>query len=341
MLTHVALFAGLGGFIVAGNRNGFRTVFANEVEEACGFVLRHNFPEATLYLRDVRELHSSEFSELNEGIDVLSAGFPCQSFSVAGENLGFDDERGRLFFEIPRICSEMEKFPKVLLLENVANLKNFDGGARLKTVINELRRIGYWFSESNAQVMDSYEYAYTPQKRSRLFMVAVHSDYFRKNKFQFPLPNQGKSTKNLWDFVKKDSPGNMRYYLDPENKYARMIQRCAAEVGDNRLFQIRRIDVRACPENICPTLTANMGGGGHNVPFLVDSLGVRRLSIPEVCALQCLRPTEFSFPMGMTESTILTMLGNAICIDVADRLFLSIRELLKEVCADEPALELS
>ena len=205
MYTHAALFAGLGGFIVAGNRNGFRTVFANEVEEACGFVLRKNFPDTTIFQRDVRELDPTAFSELNEGIDVLSAGFPCQSFSVAGDNLGFDDERGQLFFEIPKICSSMARFPKVLLLENVPNLKMFDNGSRLKTVINELHKIGYWFSEANTQVMDSYEYADTPQRRARLFMVAVHSHYFRKNKFQFPQPPQNRPKKNIWNYINGSS----------------------------------------------------------------------------------------------------------------------------------------
>ena len=84
-----------------------------------------------------------------------------------------------------------------------------------------------------------------------------------------------------------------------------------------------------------------MGGGGHNVPFVVDPYGVRRLSLDEIVRLQCLRPGECKFPAAMTESTILSMLGNAICIDVADLLFSSIREVLKEVRIDEPELELS
>lgn len=327
--------------MIAAKRNGFRTVFANELEEACGFVLRQNFPETTLYLRDVKKLKPEDFSELNEGIDVLSAGFPCQSFSVAGDNQGFDDERGKLFFEIPRICSEMQHFPKVLLLENVANLKNFDGGSRLKTVINELRRIGYWFSEANAQIMDSYLYGDTPQRRERLFMVAVHSSYFKKNKFQFPSKTNMPEKGDLWKYLNRTMKAEEHLYLDPENKYARMIQRCAEQYGKNRLFQIRRIEVRACPEGICPTLTANMGGGGHNVPFLIDDFGIRRLSISEICSLQCMRPTEFSFPGGMFENSKLMMLGNAICIDVADLLFQSIRTVLKEIYEDASVLELS
>jgi DNA (cytosine-5)-methyltransferase 1 len=330
MYNHVALFAGLGGFIIAGNRNGFRTIFANEILESCGFALRQNFKDTRLFLRDIRELMPEEFAELNEEVDVLSAGFPCQSFSVAGDNLGFEDERGKLFFEIPRICQSMRRFPKVLLLENVPHLKVFDGGSRLKTVINELRKIGYWVSDTSTEILDSYDFGDTPQRRERLYIVAVHSNYFRKNKFKFP-ERIAADKKDLWTYVRRDSKADPKIYLDSENKYARMIRREADRVGCDRLFQIRRSIVRVCPPNICPTLTANMGGGGHNVPFVVDDYGVRRLSVDEVARLQCIDPKEFKFPIGLVDSAKLAMIGNAICIDVVDLLFKQIRNILDEV----------
>ena len=340
--THVSLFAGLGGFILAGNRNGFKTVFANELEPACGFTLRFNFPEITLALRDVRELVASDQAELEQGIDVLSAGFPCQSFSQAGDNLGFDDERGKLFFEIPRICKELNRFPKVLLLENVPFLKIYDSGSRLKLVINELRKIGYWIGENNTRILDSYDFGNTPQRRERLYIVAVHSSYFRKNKFQFPTIKV-ESHESLWSIINREQKGPDHLYLDQENKYCRMIKRAAEDKGINRLFQIRRIEVRACPEDVCPTLTANMGGGGHNVPFVVDNWGVRRLGVDEIMKLQCIGSEELRFPSGLVESSKLSMLGNAICIDVVDKIFKNIRCLLEDevVNYEQEATELA
>ena len=80
-----------------------------------------------------------------------------------------------------------------------------------------------------------------------------------------------------------------------------MIEREAAKVGDQRLFQIRRGSVRANPPGICPTLTANMGGGGHNVPFVIDDFGIRRLSVAE-CLLTGFSTSELSFPDGMSDS---------------------------------------
>jgi len=334
MYTHVSLFAGLGGFIIAGNRHGFRTVFANEIEKACGFVLRQNFPDVTLSLKDIRKLDPVSYAELQGDIDVLSAGFPCQSFSMAGDNRGFEDERGQLFFRIPEICKTMRRFPKVLLLENVPFLKIFDGGARLKIVLNELRRVGYWVSEENVAILDAYDFGDTPQKRPRLYIVAVHSSYFKKNKFKFP-PSKEVKHKSVWAYIERAERADPKLYLDPENKYARMIQGAADEYGTNRLFQIRRTDVRACPEGVCPTLTANMGGGGHNVPFLVDEWGIRRLSVDEIALLQCIRQDELVFPTALQESSKLMMLGNAICVDVVAQIFECIRELLSEIYKDE------
>ena len=282
----------------------------------------------------MRDLDPSGYSELEESVDVLSAGFPCQSFSVAGENLGFDDERGKLFFKIPDICKRMRRFPKVLLLENVPYLKIYDGGARLKIVLNELRRIGYWVSEENVAILDSYDFGDTPQRRERLYIVAVHSSYFRKNKFSFPAPKMVHH-KSVWDYIKRDQRSDPKLYLDPESKYARMIQRAAEKDGIDRLYQIRRTDVRSCPKGTCPTLTANMGGGGHNVPFLIDNWGIRRLSVDEIALLQCIRTDELVFPAGLTESSKLMMLGNAICVDVVAKIFEQIRSVLSEVYKDE------
>ena len=101
--SHLALFAGMGGFIAASNRIGFKTVFANEIEGSCLNVLRESFPKLTTSAEDIRNLSQEHLQDLQSGVDVLSAGFPCQSFSQAGSNKGFDDERGKLFFEITRL----------------------------------------------------------------------------------------------------------------------------------------------------------------------------------------------------------------------------------------------
>lgn len=315
--NHVALFAGLGGFIVAANKAGYKTIFANDFEASCVSTLKATFPKTTISSTDIAKLSVEDELQGLDAIDLLSAGFPCQPFSGAGENLGYEDPRGQLFFEIIRLCRELPEPPKVLLLENVSMLKIFDNGARLAPIIQELRGLGYWVSTSNAMILNSKDLCGSPQNRERLFIVAYHSRYFKRNYFGAPLQNQSKP-KSLWSLIDRNTKADDSHYLDEENKYARMIRRAAEQDGTERLYQIRRVMARTCPENTCPTLTANMGGGGHNVPFLIDDYGIRKLTIEECLKLQGYDEGEIIFPEGLTQNQKYTMIGNAIYPEVAE-----------------------
>jgi DNA (cytosine-5)-methyltransferase 1 len=327
MLRHVGLFAGLGGFAFATRRQGIYTAFMNDVDPFAVATLKENFCDTKNCLADVRKLEPSHYAEFNEDIDILTAGFPCQSFSQAGDNLGFDDERGKLFFEIPRIIASLPNPPKVVLLENVAHLKSFDNGSRLRVVVNALRKAGYWLGDSSIQIIDSFSHSRSPQKRARLYIVAVHSNYFSKNRFEFPKPISTPE-KLLWRLIDKENRGPDQTYLPEGNKYEIMIRQAADENGSNRLYQIRRIAPRACPPNICPTLTANMGRGGHNVPFLIDNWGVRRLSVEECLRLQGFSDGELEFPKHVIEKDRLMMIGNAVSVDVAEAILAQIKTVI-------------
>ena len=101
--THIALFAGLGGFIQATQKLGIKTLVANDNDPSCIKTLEHNFPDISVINSDIRDLSINLVVKDNE-IDLLTAGFPCQSFSQAnGDVRAFDDPRGKLFFDIPRI----------------------------------------------------------------------------------------------------------------------------------------------------------------------------------------------------------------------------------------------
>ena len=116
--SHVALFAGLGGFITAANRAGFETIYANDNDPYCCRTLNETYPDLNVSQTDIRKISVENELKKIDGVDLLSAGFPCQSFSPAGDNMGFDDERGQLFFEIVRICKELNEPPKVVMLES-------------------------------------------------------------------------------------------------------------------------------------------------------------------------------------------------------------------------------
>ena len=135
MLKFIDLFAGIGGFRIALENLGFKCVFSAETNKHACLVYKTNFN--TDPYCDITKLNAFDIPDF----DILCAGFPCQSFSIAGFKKGFQDTRGTLFFEIERILRE--KKPQYFLLENVANLKNHDNGKTLHIILNNLQRIGY------------------------------------------------------------------------------------------------------------------------------------------------------------------------------------------------------
>ena len=109
-----------------------------------------------------------------------------------------------------------------------------------------------------------------------------------------------------------------KYYQEVGTKYWDMINSSSEEFGRDRLYQVRRSKIRACPEGTCPTLTANMGGGGHNVPFVFDDYGLRRLTENECLHLQGYNEQEVIFPDTLNKATKYSMIGNAIYPKVAE-----------------------
>lgn len=163
--TYASLFAGIGGFETALNRLGGRCVFASEIDKHARKAYE------VLYGGDVLHGDITKIDAKNvPDHDLLTAGFPCQAFSVAGKRKGFDDTRGTLFFEIARIAKE--KRPKALLLENVKGLVNHDKGRTLNTIVQTLCDTGYTV---DFNVLNS-KYFGVPQNRERIFIIAVRND---------------------------------------------------------------------------------------------------------------------------------------------------------------------
>ncbi len=148
---------------------------ANEIDKYAGvtYSLNHSHP---LVLRDIHELQTQEIPR----IDVLTGGFPCQAFSVAGYRKGFKDPRGNVFWEIVRILDE--KKPSVVFLENVKNLTGHDGGKTFKVVVEALESLGYHVSY---KVMNAAQYSKIPQNRERIYIVGFKNKKHFKD-FQFP-----------------------------------------------------------------------------------------------------------------------------------------------------------
>lgn len=159
-LRFIDLFAGLGGFHQALSALGHRCVFASELDPALAELYERNF--GIKPAGDIREAYRSVPAH-----DILCAGFPCQPFSKAGEQLGLACRRdGKLFDEIVRLLRH--HLPARVLLENVANLRRHDGGATFVRMTDDLRVLGY---AVDARVLSPHKFG-IPRVRDRLFVVA-------------------------------------------------------------------------------------------------------------------------------------------------------------------------
>lgn len=306
------LFSGMGGFCMGFKKAGINVIWANDVDEYAAMTFKYNFPSVYLYEQDIKTLSVKE--NALEPVDILAAGFPCQSFSQAGNRKGFDDERGMLFFEVIRILKEFGKNrPEILLLENVPNLQYGDHGRWFHTIIREVQRAGYWFNFNSCKVLNTSEISDIPHRRERLFMVAFSTDYFPMNSFVFP--EKGKSLRILSEFIDRSRPAPDGEYLSEDNRYYAMISEKIKEGSESSIYQLRKYIVREY-KDICPTLTANMGAGGHNVPFIKDQWGIRRLQISECLKLQGIEDFSFEFPEDVPVPKRYMQIGNTVSVPV-------------------------
>lgn len=163
-LKFVDLFAGLGGFRLGLENQGYDCVFGADVNKHAAKIYKHNFQENIL--NDITKLQAQDVPKF----DILAAGFPCQPFSKAGSTLGFEDTRGTLFFDVMRLVKHHQ--PAVVFLENVKNLAQHDKGNTLKVIEKSLRDEGYSFSYA---VLNAADFG-VPQSRERVIIVAVKGD---------------------------------------------------------------------------------------------------------------------------------------------------------------------
>ncbi|OJF77487.1 MAG: DNA (cytosine-5-)-methyltransferase [Treponema sp. CETP13] len=175
----IELFAGAGGLALGFEKAGLHHVLLNEIDKQACKTLRKNRPNWNVTEADI---HTLDFTPYKNKIDVLSGGFPCQSFSYAGKRLGFNDARGTLFFEYARAIKETN--PKICIGENVRGLVSHDKGRTLKGMINILEELGYRVLPP--KILKAIYYN-VPQKRERLVLVAIRNDI--KTDFHYPESN--------------------------------------------------------------------------------------------------------------------------------------------------------
>ena len=315
-LKCASFFAGVGGIDLGfENTDAFEVIYANEIDEYAVKTYEANF-DIKVDNRDIYEVKADEIPDF----DVMLAGFPCQAFSVAGYREGFDDRKGRgeLFFELQRIF--IAKKPKIIFLENVKNLVGHDNGNTFRVILNCLEDEGY---HVKYKVLNAMEYGNIPQTRERIYIVAF-KDAELFDRFEFP--DQIKLTKKLKDVIDFNKKQDDKYYYT-EDSCGFYEQLKNEMTKTDTVYQWRRVYVRENKSNVCPTLTANMGTGGHNVPLVLTKYGIRKLT-PRECFNVQGYPKDYVLP-DLANTRLYKQAGNSVVVPVIQRIAEKIAEVME------------
>jgi len=306
------LFAGIGGIEEGFEKAGFEISWANEIDSYACKTYRLNHRDHHLIEENVHKLNPRKLKP----VDVLVGGFPCQAFSVAGYRKGFKDPRGNLFYEIARFIDELKIKPKALMLENVKNLSGHDKGRTRKVIEKILKDFGYYV---HWKVYNTFKYTKIPQNRERTIIVCFRNkksySYFSNN-----LIDNVSSIKPISAMLEKNRIDDKYYYFQDAYNYKELKKFIKKR---DTLYQWRRVYVRENQSNLCPTLTANMGTGGHNVPLLLDDIGIRKLTPKECFNFQGFK--SFKFPKDVSNSQLYKQAGNSVTIPLIKKIAMNIK----------------
>lgn len=314
MYKIASFFAGVGGIDLGFEQMGeFETVWANEFDSFANKTFRANFPNVTLDSRDIHQVKANEIPDC----DVFVGGFPCQAFSIAGYQQGFNDKKGRgeLFFELTRLIKD--KMPRVVFLENVKNLVTHNKGETFKIICKELENLGYHYK---ARVLNATEYGNLAQNRERIYIVAFknQNDFENFNELQkIPL------TQTIKDIIDFDTKQDEKYYYTQGKYkspvYEKMLEATKDDDPQNPcICQWRRHYVRKNKSGVVPTLTANQGEGGHNVCLINTKFGIRKMT-PRECFNAQGFPKNFILP-EIPDTKLYKQAGNSVCVPVIKRI---------------------
>ncbi len=298
-----SLFAGIGGIELGFEQAGCTTVWANESDFYACKTYRLNFPHVNLIEADIRNINP----HILEPVDIITAGFPCQPFSVCGQKKGFADARGNLFFEIMKITDFLQ--PPIIFLENVANLAEHDNGRTFITIHNELVSRDYVI---RYMIADACEYG-IPQHRTRTYIIAF-KDQDMCDRFKFPEKTE--LNKKLFDVIDRSVKAKERYYVSEDSyEYNRLIKAIA---DSNQIYRFSDYGIQASKEGISFTLKANMGTWKNRVPYIKDNWGIRKITPYECLSLQGF-PNDFKFP-DIPIAQAYKQCGNTVCVPVVKKI---------------------
>ncbi len=252
--TCIELFAGAGGLALGLEKAGFEEVGLVEFDKTACETLRINRPRWNVIEEDIVEVSKrdllKEFKLKSRELDLLSGGYPCQSFSYAGKKLGLEDVRGTMFYYYAEFIKQLQ--PKMFLAENVKGLTTHDGGKTIQTMIDVFEELGY---KVEWKVLNAWDYG-VAEKRQRVVIIGIRNDLIDKVKFEYPLPHEYKPVlrdvlQNVPDSVGAKYPENKRkvfdlvppggYWRDLPDDVAREYMKSCYFMGGGRTGIARRL----------------------------------------------------------------------------------------------------
>jgi len=285
--TFIDLFAGIGGIRIPFEELGGKCIFSSEMDKFAQQTYEANFGEKPY--GDITKIPLKEIPEH----DILLAGFPCQPFSIIGEQKGFADTRGTLFFNIESILKD--KRPRAFLLENVKGLRSHDKGRTFATIIRKLEELEY---NVHTTILNSLDFG-LPQKRERTFIVG----FLDNVEFQFPKPS--KHNTSLEDILEDDNQVDKSLFASEEIIKKRM-EKVKDDYPTPSIWHENKSGNISALRYSC----ALRAGGSYNY-LLVN--GKRRPSAREFLRLQGF-PETFKVVVSYTQHR--KQIGNSVSVPV-------------------------
>lgn len=313
-IKFIDLFCGLGGFRLALEKQNCKCVFSSDIDEAVSKVYESNFGEHPS--GDITKIDAKDIPDF----DILCGGFPCQSFSIAGKRLGFEDTRGTMFFEVARILRE--KQPKAFILENVKGLTNHDKGKTLKVILNTLNSLGYDYVY---KVLNSSNYG-IPQSRERWYCVGIRKDLKIKLDSNEIFPPEQLLLYTFDDII--DSTGKYDEYTISKTCKKNIdmyINKVKYKTSKYILaYEIRPSRCQFRSNGIAPCLTAKMGTGGNNVPVIVE---LNRKLTEKECLKLMGYPETYKIGTG---AQAYKQIGNSVIVPILEYISKQLVNILKK-----------
>lgn len=299
-IKFIDLFAGIGGFRIVLETFGAQCVFSSEYDKYAQITYEANFGE--IPSGDIRLIDAHDIAEH----DILCAGFPCQTFSISGKQEGFEDSRGTLFFEIARIVQHHR--PKILFLENVANLKHHSDGETMARMVEILENMDYKVFH---EVLNASNYG-VPQARKRVYILAFRDDLC-VNDFKFPHPSNVDVA--LEDILLSDDETS-KYIITRQDiifKDVAITKRANKPIRIGTINKGGQGDRIYSPKGHAITLSAYGGGAGAKTgAYLINGV-VRKLAPKECLAVQGF---QSDYIMPVSDSQAWKQCGNSVAVPV-------------------------